>query len=292
MLECKLAVSDPIMEGAQQGAVVVESGPHEMIIDSELLRALSSGDEARVEDLHLLTRACDGRVAIIVQDAAAGLTGVPQPLQGAGASGLLGVTNGGSTALHVVASRGHAGLAKRVCELAPSLVATRDRSLDTPLHCAAKAGHRGVAACLVSTMRCTGAGSEALRSRNQLGATALYEAVRNGHAGTVELLAAEVPELAAVATDDGVSPLYLAAMTGSVEMVRALLPQLPESLASSAGPEGRTALHAAAAKGKGMADRTQMLLLLRSVPSDQLTSFNFNQKLFKKYWNGSMVRLC
>ncbi|CAN6168258.1 unnamed protein product [Urochloa humidicola] len=103
-------------------------------------------------------------------------------------------------------------------------------------------------------MRAAGAdAAAALLARNRLGATALYEAVRNGHAETVDLLATEAPELAAVTTDDGVSPLYLAAMTGSDGTVRALLRLLPDgtpSLASSAGPEGRTALHAAAAKSK------------------------------------------
>ncbi|KAK3165148.1 hypothetical protein QOZ80_1AG0029520 [Eleusine coracana subsp. coracana] len=251
------------MAGAEQGALVAELGPYEkMILDSELLRALSSGSEAHLEEL--LTRG-NSRVAISVQDSR--LTGVAAPLQGAGARGLLGVTNGGSTALHLVASRGHLGLANRVCELAPSLVATRNRSLETPLHCAAKAGHRDVAACLLSRMRRSGADSEAaLQARNRpLGATALYEAVRNGHAETVALLAAEVPELAAMTTDDGVSPLYLAAMTSSsLEMVRALLRQLPDgtpSMASFAGPEGRTALHAAAARGKGNTGMGARLLL-------------------------------
>lgn len=234
-------------------------------LDSELLRALTSGDEARVEEL--LARESDGHsrtdagVAINVQLGAA-TTGAEAPLQspwqGEAASGLLGVTRSGSTALHLVASRGHAGLARRVCELAPSLVATRDGGLDTPLHCAAKAGHREVAACLLSAMRrAGGASADALRVRNGLGATALYEAVRNGHAETVVLLATEAPELAAMTTtDDGVSPLYLAALTGSVEMVRALLRPTPDgtpSLASFAGPEGRTALHAAASRSKGMA---------------------------------------
>lgn len=221
-------------------------------LDSELLHALTSGDEARVEEL--LARQSDARsrtdggVAINVQLGAT-TTGAEAPL--------LGVTVCGSTALHLVASRGHAGLARRVCELAPSLLATRDGGLDTPLHRAAKAGHWGVAACLLSAMRAGGACADALRARNGLGATALYEAVRNGHAETAVLLATEAPELAAVTTDGGVSPLYLAAMTGSVEMVRALLRPAPDgtpSLASFAGPEGRTALHAAASKSKGMAN--------------------------------------
>jgi len=212
---------------------------------------------ARENDGHSRT---DGGVAVNVQLGAA-TTGaeapLPSPRQREAASGLLGVTRSGSTALHLVASRGHAGLARRVCELAPSLVATRDGGLDTPLHRAAMAGHREVAACLLSAMRAGGASADALRARNGLGATALYEAVRNGHAETVVLLATEAPELAAMTTDGGVSPLYLAAMTGSVEMVRALLRPAPDgtpSLASFAGPEGRTALPAAASKSKGMAN--------------------------------------
>ncbi|KAF8700439.1 hypothetical protein HU200_034379 [Digitaria exilis] len=105
-------------------------------------------------------------------------------------------------------------------------------------------------------MRAGGADADAaLRATNRLGATALYEAVRNGDAETVQLLATEAPELAALTTDDGgVSPLYLAAMNGSAKMVRALLRRSPDGttspVASFAGPEGRTALHAAAAKSK------------------------------------------
>ncbi|KAG2596857.1 hypothetical protein PVAP13_5KG187514 [Panicum virgatum] len=119
------------------------------------------------------------------------------------------------------------------CELAPSLVATRDGCLDTPLHRAAKAGHRAVAARLLSALRAGGADADAaLRARNRLGATALFEAVRSGHAKTVELLATEAPELAAVTSGDGVSPLYLAAMAESVEMVRALLRQSPDGTPS------------------------------------------------------------
>ncbi|KAJ1291188.1 hypothetical protein BS78_02G299100 [Paspalum vaginatum] len=239
------------MAGSQQG------------LDSELLCALTSGGEACVEEL--LARQGDGHprtgsrvaISVLLDAATTGATAAaPLPLRrlGEGPSSLLGLTNTGSTALHLVASRGHAGLARRLCELAPSLVATLDAGLDTPLHRAAKAGHRELAACLPSAMRASGPDADAaVRARNRLGATALYEAVRNGHAETVELLATEAPELASVTTDDGASPLYLAAVTGSTAMVRALLRRSPDgtpSLASVAGPEGRTALHAAAAKSQ------------------------------------------
>jgi hypothetical protein len=236
------------MAEAQGHGAAMEFGPCKETLDTELLHVLASGDEARMADL--LSRD-EGRghghsqVAISVD----GTTG---------ASSLLGVTTNGNTALHVAATRGHAALAALICARAPALAATRNRFLDTPLHCAAKSGHREVAACLLSKMRAGGsAAAAALRATNCLGATALYEAVRSGHAGMVGLLMAEAPELACVcvANDGGVSPLYLAATIGSVDIVRALLRPLPDgtpSPASAAGPDGRTALHSAATTSKGM----------------------------------------
>lgn len=232
----------------------MDFGPCNETLDTELLHALTSGDEVGMADLLGRERRGHGhsqsQVAISVDD---------DGRAPAGASHLLGVTTGnGNTALHVAATRGHAALAALVCARAPALAATRNRSLDTPLHCAAKSGHREVAACLLSKMRAGGsAAAAALRATNCLGATALYEAVRSGHAGMVGLLMAEAPELACVcvANDGGVSPLYLAATIGSVDIVRVLLRPLPDgtpSPASAAGPDGRTALHSAATTSKGM----------------------------------------
>ncbi|KAL5197238.1 hypothetical protein ABZP36_000750 [Zizania latifolia] len=243
-----------------------------MVLDSELVQVLVSGDAARLDEL-LVSREgrgggdVDGRrypqedglhqVSINVGDAA-GLRAAAAARPGTRTSFLLGVTSNGNTALHLVASRGHVRLAELICELAPSLVATRNKCLDTPLHCAAKAGHRDVAAHLLRKMRAGGGVEEeaALRAENQLGATALYEAVRHNHTEVVDLFMAEAPELAAVTSGDGVSPLYLAAATGSVRMVAALLRPSRDgtpSPASFAGREGRTALHVAAVISKELA---------------------------------------
>jgi ankyrin repeat protein len=226
----------------------VESGPDQKVtLDAELLQVLTAGDSVRLEAMLSNGRQQTiGQVAINVH-------------AGATAPGcfLLGVESNGNTALHLVASRGHVELATLLCERVPSLVATRNRCLDTPLHCAAKAGHRDVAAILLSTMRAGGADEEsALRARNQTGATALYEAVRYDHAAVVDLLMSEVPGMSSVAIegDKGISPLYLAAATNTVQMVRDLLRPSQDgtpSPASSSGPEGRTALHVAATFDKG-----------------------------------------
>uniref|UniRef100_K3ZT37 Uncharacterized protein n=1 Tax=Setaria italica TaxID=4555 RepID=K3ZT37_SETIT len=228
------------------------TGPCYMSLDLELLRVLTAGDAAALQEL--LRRREDqtsGHVAVNVQATAPTDALAAQPCPGT--SCLLGVTSNGNTALHLVASRGHADLAALICERTPSLAATRNTFLDTPLHCAAREGHREAAACLVATMRAGGRAGElaaALRARNCLAATALYEAVRHRCAGVVELLMTEAPELASVETEDGSSPLYLAASIRSQELVRTLLRASPDgtpSPASFSGPEGRTALHAAAA---------------------------------------------
>ncbi|CAL5083281.1 unnamed protein product [Urochloa decumbens] len=240
---------------AEALAAPVEFGPEKMTLSTELLKALTAGDVVRLEQLMSGEGRpqADGHVAINVVNG-----GVASPPR-AGASCLLGVTCNGNTALHLAASRGHAKLSELLCEKAPSLVATRNRGLDTPLHCAAKAGHREVVACLLSAMRSGGEETvAALRARNCLGATALYEAVRYRHAGLVDLLMTEAPELSSFTTEDGFSPLYLAASIDSLEMVKAIVrPALDgtPSPASYSGPEGRTALHAATVATRGITNK-------------------------------------
>ncbi|KAL6856975.1 hypothetical protein ACP4OV_018357 [Aristida adscensionis] len=235
----------------------VEFGPLEpMTLGEDLLQALTAGDEARLTELLSREGQPDGHVAIAVNGgappgaspaAAAAVASVPTTRS---SSCLLGVTSNGNTALHLAASRGHAEVAALICRRAPSLVATRNWGLDTPLHCAARGGHREVAACLLRKMLAAGAEEKAaILARNRLGATALYEAVRHERAGVVALFMAKAPELASVTTDDGVSPLYLAAELGSMTVVHLLLRPSPDgtpSPASSSGPDGRNALHSAA----------------------------------------------
>uniref|UniRef100_A0A0D9WZS7 PGG domain-containing protein n=1 Tax=Leersia perrieri TaxID=77586 RepID=A0A0D9WZS7_9ORYZ len=231
-----------------------EFGPqHNLWLDDELLRALVAGSKVSLQKLlREESPQTNGQITINLRGTApAGVAAAPEL---SGSCRLIGVTSNGSTALHVVAIHGHAELAGLICERAPSLAATRNRCLDTPLHCAARAGHRDVAACILRTMMqaSTEAADSILQARNKAGATALHEAVRHGRVGVVDLLMETAPSLAAVTTDGGVSPLYMAAAAGSadsVQMVHAILRPLRNgapSPASAAGPEGRTALHAAA----------------------------------------------
>uniref|UniRef100_A0A0D9WZS5 Uncharacterized protein n=1 Tax=Leersia perrieri TaxID=77586 RepID=A0A0D9WZS5_9ORYZ len=230
-------------------SATVEFGPQNMWLDEELLQVLAAGNKVRFEELlrgedsgggNDSRQQTNDQVAINFHSAEP----APEPTRRGGTCCLHGVTSNGSTALHIVASHGHAELAALVCERAPWLAATRNRCLDTPLHCAARTGHRDVAACLLRTMPPT-----AVQARNKTGDTALHDAVRHDRVGIVDILMTTVPWLASITTDDGVSPLYMAAAAQSKRMVQVLLHPMQNggpSPASAAGPEGRTALHVAA----------------------------------------------
>ncbi|KAL6856970.1 hypothetical protein ACP4OV_018352 [Aristida adscensionis] len=252
------------------GALVapVAFGPEPMTLGVDLLQALTAGDMAHLTELLSREGQSGGHVAIAVNGGAPPAPGAaaapaaapdlptsspaPAPAPPPTSSRLLGVTSNGNTALHLAASCGHAEVAALICQRAPSLVATRNWGLDTPLHCAARGGHREVARCLLSTMTAAGEGAEekaAILARNRLGATALFEAVGQGWPRVVDLLMAEAPELASVTTDDGVSPLFLAADLCFTTVVYLLLSRPSSdgtpSPASSSGPDGGNALHAA-----------------------------------------------
>ncbi|KAJ1291197.1 hypothetical protein BS78_02G299800 [Paspalum vaginatum] len=250
----------PIMAEGHVAPMEREFGPEAMTVSTDLLQALSAGDAVRLAELLSTKGQTGSHVSINVNGTGASpgpLTSPPPPPVGTSCLCLLGVTSNGNTALHIAASRGYVSVAAIICEKVPSLVATRNRVLDTPLHCAAKAGHLEVAACLLSKMRAGGEeAAAALLARNCLGATVLYEAVRYHRPELVDLLMREAPELSALTTEDGFSPLYLAATIDSLQMVRAIL--RPSALgtpspAAYSGPKGRTALHAAAIASGGIA---------------------------------------
>ncbi|KAF2926006.1 hypothetical protein DAI22_06g094800 [Oryza sativa Japonica Group] len=147
---------------------------------------------------------------------------------------LKGVTAEGSSVLHIAASRGHLKLVVMICTHDISLIKSRNNQLDTPLICAARAGHADVVDYLV---RAASAMQEpersVLRAWNSGGATAMHEAVRNGYAPVLQKL---------MSSDSG---LATAVLGGCVQ---------PARYASYAGPDGKTALHAAVYIGKEMSE--------------------------------------
>ncbi|KAJ1263031.1 hypothetical protein BS78_09G153300 [Paspalum vaginatum] len=197
--------------------------PHTM--DHRLLKAVSTGDAGLLEGV------------LGLQSSATAEQGEKRCL-------IKGVTAEGSSALHIAASCGYLELVKIVCTQDISLIKARNNLLDTPLICAARAGHVDVADYL---MQCAMDEQEDLRARNLDGETAMHEAVRNGHVLILQRLMSWDSGLAAVVDENGVSPLYLAVASNRADMVKILIGESSNSATpeSYSGPDGQTALHAA-----------------------------------------------
>lgn len=153
--------------------------------------------------------------------------------------------------LHLAAEQGHAELIQELYDRLgdKSLLSSQNSVLDTPLNCAARAGHDTAVSVLVRLARKSGDES-ILRRKNEAGDTALHLAARLGHAKAVEVMVNAVPELASEVNDAGLSPLYLAVVSRSEPAVRAITTSC--SHASAAGPSSQNALHAAVFQGKRM----------------------------------------
>ncbi|KAL6875777.1 hypothetical protein ACP4OV_013290 [Aristida adscensionis] len=155
-----------------------------------------------------------------------------------------------STLLHIAAGQGHRELIAELCLRDGGLLSSVNSALDTPLHRAARAGHADAVDAIVvrllalDSVEAAGAlRGGVLGCKNAAGDTALHVAARHGHGAAVEALVMAAPELAAEANGAGVSPLYLAVVSGSVRAVAAIVAGCRD--ASAAGPNSQNALHAA-----------------------------------------------
>jgi hypothetical protein len=159
------------------------------------------------------------------------------------------VTAGRNTVLHVAAEQGHHELIQELYLRFrdQGVLSRRNSELDTPLHCAARAGHASAVATLAQVARDCGE-SALLGCKNGAGDTALHLAARHGHGAAVEVLVSEAAESAAELNNVGVSALYLAVISRSEEAVRAILTCRD---VSPAGPSSQNALHAAVFQSSG-----------------------------------------
>ncbi|KAL6861379.1 hypothetical protein ACP4OV_017079 [Aristida adscensionis] len=177
----------------------------------------------------------------------------------------------GDSLLHVLAGAGDGEDFRRCAEMIyhgnRRLLAARNGRGDTPLHCAAGAGHAGMVSCLVALAIADGAeaaGAEAaavkrfVRARNERGETALHRAVRAGSKAAMDELMSVDSELACVPRDgeEGApatasSPLYLAISLGKEDIARHLIQRSGGKLSCS-GPDGRNVLHAAVSRGQAL----------------------------------------
>uniref|UniRef100_A0A0E0R7R4 PGG domain-containing protein n=1 Tax=Oryza rufipogon TaxID=4529 RepID=A0A0E0R7R4_ORYRU len=163
------------------------------------------------------------------------------------------VTGDRSTLLHIAGWKGHCDLIAQLCRWGNgSLITSVNSSGDTPLHCAAGAGHAGAVEAIIRPLAAAnveeGRLQEILRGRNEAGDTPLHLAARHGHGEAAEALVRVDPGLAAELNGAGVSSLYLAVMSGSVRAIRAILWCRN---ASAVGPKSQNALHAAVLQSSG-----------------------------------------
>lgn len=160
------------------------------------------------------------------------------------------VTAQRNTLLHIAARQGHGGLVAELCYHDSSLLSSVNKALDTPLHSAARAGGADAVEAIVRLARanCVEEGG-VIRGKNVAGDTAMHLAARHGHGAAVEKLMKLAPELASELNGAGVSPLYLAVTSGSVDAVRAIV---SHGDASAAGPNLQNALHAAVLQNSGL----------------------------------------
>ncbi|KAL6870823.1 hypothetical protein ACP4OV_014671 [Aristida adscensionis] len=160
-----------------------------------------------------------------------------------------------NTILHLAAEQGHGELIRelylRFTET-KGLLSRRNSALDTPLHCAARAGHAKAVAVLIQLARDSGESVGVLGCKNDAGDTALHLAARRGRGAAVVALASAAPAAAAELNNASVSPLYLAVASGSVPAVRAIVTTCPG--ASPAGPGAQNALHAAVFQSSEMVE--------------------------------------
>ncbi|KAK9183160.1 hypothetical protein WN944_026309 [Citrus x changshan-huyou] len=144
---------------------------------------------------------------------------------------------------------------EEILEKCPSLLLQVNAKSDTPLHVAEKFGHSDIVRVLVERAKLpqheneelesrVGAARQMIRMTNKEKNTALHESVCHQNVGVVEILTKEDPDYPYSANTDGKTPLYMAAESRSSDMVLALLEN--STSVSHEGPNGKTALHAAA----------------------------------------------
>ncbi|SPT20379.1 unnamed protein product [Triticum aestivum] len=165
-------------------------------------------------------------------------------------AGIQQVSAEGNNVLHLAAEHGHDKLIHCLMSFGDrSLLSSRNSTLDTPLHCAARAGH-GKAVSLLVQLSCEGGDDSTLWCKNEAGNTALHLAARLGHGASVEAIVSVAPGLASEVNNTGVSALYLAVMSGSLPTVRSITTRCGN--ASAAGLSSQNALHAAVFQGSEM----------------------------------------
>jgi len=144
----------------------------------------------------------------------------------------------------------------KILEMCPPLLLQANKKGEIPLHLAARYGHSNVVKVLIDCAKALPTDPESgvteakkmLRMTNEEQDTALHEAARNSRGHVVEILTKEDPEFSYSANVLGETPLYIAAASRKCLERKKVIDEILTNCISvdyGAGPNGRTALHAA-----------------------------------------------
>ncbi|PWA82993.1 ankyrin repeat and SOCS box protein 2 [Artemisia annua] len=152
-----------------------------------------------------------------------------------------------NTILHLVSHIGDIRYARDILVKHPTLVYRCNSEGETPAYIAAREGHVDILAIIINYFRMNNDDTESLLKRSMDNHNALHIAIQNHHVGVVFYLMREVPQLANLVNNSKESPVYLAAERRYYHLLNHILTKCETK--SFEGPQGKTALHAAAISG-------------------------------------------
>ncbi|XP_076946823.1 protein ACCELERATED CELL DEATH 6-like [Bidens hawaiensis] len=157
-------------------------------------------------------------------------------------NGLLGSDASKNSVLHLVSKIGNVACVKYILEKYP-LMHSRNSDTETPTYVAAREGRVDILRYMIKLLRKENEDIESVLTRSIDDYNALHVAIQNHHVEVVFLLTKEIPQLANP-NKSKESPLYLAAERGYIGVIELILKNCKKIAFN--GPNGKTALHAAA----------------------------------------------
>lgn len=166
----------------------------------------------------------------------------------------------GMTPLHMAARNGYGNIVRQIITQHGAMLDALTLNKETPLHLAAERGQLQVCNILLELK----SDANALDNHGQ---TPLLLAAQNDHSEIVKLFLRHKPELVSLANKDGFNCAHIAAMKGSVGVIKELMKFNKTLITSAKTKSGCTPLHLAAEGGHG--DVVQVLLQAGASASEE-----------------------